>query len=293
MKTRVLSADGGGARALLTLQVLKYVEASTGKHCVDLFDHIVGTSTGGIIALALCRPTPMSAVEVEQFYLKWLPQIFANPWYQKFSTVFGLKTAKYSAATLEQALKATFGSELIGKKAMVFTTDMANNSVEGLTASYDLLAWQAARATSAAPTYFAPCMVEGFAAWDGGLAANHPALSALARFGVPLTDAWVLSLGTGAAKEGWSGKDVLGWQTLQQLSPIITVATDGGADETDLLASSFIPKGQYLRLQTYLANAAMDDVSPSNLAALQKAGQALVEQNKAAIDAWIAEASKP
>lgn len=50
---RILCLDGGGLKGLILIEVLIYIEKLTGKKIVDLFDWIVGTSTGGIIALAL------------------------------------------------------------------------------------------------------------------------------------------------------------------------------------------------------------------------------------------------
>lgn len=50
---RILCLDGGGLKGLVLIEVLIYIERLTGKKIVELFDWIVGTSTGGIIALAL------------------------------------------------------------------------------------------------------------------------------------------------------------------------------------------------------------------------------------------------
>ncbi len=57
---RILCLDGGGMKALVELDVLSSIEKHTGKKITELFDWIVGTSTGGIIALGLV-------------YGEWLP----------------------------------------------------------------------------------------------------------------------------------------------------------------------------------------------------------------------------
>ena len=51
--SRILFLDGGGIRGLLQLELLRKLEEDTGRKITELFDWIVGTSTGGIIALGL------------------------------------------------------------------------------------------------------------------------------------------------------------------------------------------------------------------------------------------------
>ena len=51
--SRILCLDGGGIRGLIQLEVLSQLERKTGKRITELFDWIIGTSTGGIIALGL------------------------------------------------------------------------------------------------------------------------------------------------------------------------------------------------------------------------------------------------
>ena len=50
---RVLCLDGGGIKGLILVELLSCIEKITGKKIIDLFDWFVGTSTGGILALAL------------------------------------------------------------------------------------------------------------------------------------------------------------------------------------------------------------------------------------------------
>jgi len=49
----MLSIDGGGIRGLIPAMILERLEAETGKTIPELFDVVAGTSTGGILALAL------------------------------------------------------------------------------------------------------------------------------------------------------------------------------------------------------------------------------------------------
>ena len=50
---RILCLDGGGLKGLIMIEVLIRIEQLTRKKIIDLFDWIVGTSTGGVIALGL------------------------------------------------------------------------------------------------------------------------------------------------------------------------------------------------------------------------------------------------
>lgn len=50
---RILCLDGGGMKALVELDILSSIEKHTGKKITELFDWIIGTSTGGILALGL------------------------------------------------------------------------------------------------------------------------------------------------------------------------------------------------------------------------------------------------
>ena len=52
--SRILCLDGGGIRGLVTLSVLQEIERKMKRKITEIFDWIVGTSTGGIIALGLC-----------------------------------------------------------------------------------------------------------------------------------------------------------------------------------------------------------------------------------------------
>src|SRR5438477_2908247 len=58
---RVLSLDGGGIRGVISATVLAEIERRCGKRIAEMFDLIAGTSTGGILALGLTVPDPVSS----------------------------------------------------------------------------------------------------------------------------------------------------------------------------------------------------------------------------------------
>ncbi len=84
--SRILCLDGGGVRGLLQMTILREIERQMKMSIVDLFDWVVGTSTGGIIALALTYGTLLCKVcinevqspccIVKQFMLPWLWEVY-------------------------------------------------------------------------------------------------------------------------------------------------------------------------------------------------------------------------
>jgi patatin-like phospholipase/acyl hydrolase len=83
---RMLSIDGGGIRGLIPAMVLDGLESATGKSIPELFDVVAGTSTGGILALALTvrdeqqpeRPK-FRAADIVKLYKEQGAKIFAKP----------------------------------------------------------------------------------------------------------------------------------------------------------------------------------------------------------------------
>ncbi len=55
---RVLSLDGGGIRGVAVARILEGIEKDTGKRIHELFDVVVGTSTGGLLSVMLCIEIP-------------------------------------------------------------------------------------------------------------------------------------------------------------------------------------------------------------------------------------------
>ena len=71
---RILTIDGGGIKGVFPAAFLATVEDAIECNVADYFDLIVGTSTGGIIALGL--GLGLSAKELLAFYEEHGPTIF-------------------------------------------------------------------------------------------------------------------------------------------------------------------------------------------------------------------------
>lgn len=299
---RVLSIDGGGIRGIVPATVLAALEERTGRPVCELFDLIGGTSTGGILALALTRPGPdgprWTAAEIVDLYVQEGPRIFSRSLGKRITSVEGLLDERYSNAPLREVLERYLGEA---------TVDQALTGV--FVTAYDLQArkpkffksWRedagvlmsvAAEATAAAPTYFEPVAVGDAALIDGGVFAGNPAMCAYAeavrlRPGAQTT---LVSLGTGSQTRPIPLTQARGWGVLEWARPIIDVVFDGSSDAVDYQLEHVLGD-RYIRLQTRLdaANDDMDDASARNLAALQATGRTLVAENAAVLDRLAAE----
>lgn len=209
---RILSLDGGGVRGAYSASVLKVIEESTGKRIVDHFDLIAGTSTGGIIAIAL--GLGLSATQILEFYQTRSVDIFPSTGiYQRWgSRVRRVFSAKYGSDALEKALTSVFGERLLGEstcRLLIPSYDAIAGDVHVFKTRHNARVLQdhkrraveVALATSAAPTF----LPMSSSSWgqkflDGGVWANCPAalavLEAMAVLGVPLEAIHLLSLGT-------------------------------------------------------------------------------------------------
>ena len=89
---RILSLDGGGIRGIIPAMLLAELEQRSGRPISGLFDLIAGTSTGGLIALALTCPgadgTPRYAArELVGIYEREGPVIFARSLWRRIVTL--------------------------------------------------------------------------------------------------------------------------------------------------------------------------------------------------------------
>jgi len=55
---RILTIDGGGIRGIAVARILEGIEKDTGKRIHELFDVVVGTSTGGLLSVMMCVELP-------------------------------------------------------------------------------------------------------------------------------------------------------------------------------------------------------------------------------------------
>ena len=327
MTIRVLTIEGGGVRGIIPTRLLAALESLAGATISDLFDVLVGTSTGGMLALGLVTPgedgrPAYPANSVGDIYTSHGHNIFPKPasslprslqeareWWASASSnaaIFGYNpdagNARYSPEGIEEAFGLYFGDHMLSEAlvdVVVTSYDLQTKSPvlfssrdAKLDPENDLLMRDAARATSAAPTYFPPLEM----AWegvddrllvDGGVFAKNPAMigyiegvARARRQGLHDSDVMVVSLGTGRPKrtQALTYKEFVSRSWLKLAEDVFRAAEDGQAALHDQVLTTLIGD-HYWRFQTVLAESAsyaMDDVSDENVEALKHLGDQLV-----------------
>jgi len=210
----VLSIDGGGVRGIFVAAVLANLERDTGAKVTDHFDLIVGTSTGGIIALGL--GAGMSPEEILAHYIDNVNSIFPARRRSTLARPLSLVRAKYKPDGLREGVHAIFRDKLLCDSTVplvIPSYNIGENAVylfktphhERLRRDWSVPMWQVAMATTAAPTFFPAYSLPGdhVRLVDGGVWANNPSMvgvvEAVSMFGQPLEGIRLLSLGTTVA----------------------------------------------------------------------------------------------
>jgi hypothetical protein len=204
---RILSIDGGGIKGVFPASFLATIEEQAGGDIAKYFDLIVGTSTGGIIALAL--GLGLTAKETLRFYEVHGPIIFGGRRIVRWLRHWGL--SKYDRKPLEDALTAVFSDKKIGdsrNRLVIPSLNAETNEVHiwktfhhpRLQIDHTHTAVEAALATASAPTYFPTYQpASGIPLIDGGVWANNPiavaVVEAIGILGWPATELRILSLG--------------------------------------------------------------------------------------------------
>jgi patatin-like phospholipase/acyl hydrolase len=302
---RILAIDGGGIRGLIPGLVLTELERRAGRPVFELFDLIAGTSTGGILACALCAPDPLPASEVVKLYEEDGPEVFERSLFQRIRSADGLLDEKYDSAGLDRELERFVAQKRLKdtKPDLIvpaydtalpgpyfFKTTKAKETPD----EDDFPLSVVARATSAAPTYFEALEVGDKALIDGGVFATNPAMCALAevlnREDLSPRDVVLLSLGCGQRTETHSFDQIKDWGLAAWARPILDVVFDGVSDAVNYQLERVLTPDRYWRLQPELTLASdhLDDASEDNLRKLRRQAEELIAARSADLDAALA-----
>jgi uncharacterized protein len=338
-KYKILAIDGGGIRGIIPATILAEIEKRTQKQIFSLFDLIAGSSSGGILALGLTKPrldvaadlppvAQYSAQELLQIYMEYGAEMFYEPlWEQILGRLENIFTQpKYTSGGRAEIIRQYFGNtplennlkevfvtsyDIEQRMPIFFTNKLEKQQIESkkfrkLCHGFSLA--DAALATSATPTYFAPHRVASshnsndfYTLVDGGVVANNPANLAILEAQISrqeqqqvlnLEDILVVSLGSGSLTSVYPYEEVKKWGLLQWTKPLLNIVLDGGSEvvagelERLFAASNQGDRTAYYRFQTYLESEleAIDNTKLDNLWQLQISANRLIQSRSKEID---------
>jgi patatin-like phospholipase/acyl hydrolase len=281
---KLLALDGGGIRGVMTLEVLAKIESElqqklgrTDKFVLsDYFDYIAGTSTGAIIAT--CLSLGMRVDAIRKFYIDSGPAMFDKTnlirryFRNKFSDVKLSKKLQNVIAEQSGEVMATLGSRALKTYLMLVlrnaTTDspwpVSNNPAAKYNdparpdCNLNLPLWQLVRASTAAPTYFPPEVINfkgkdkenyEFIFVDGGVTMyNNPAFQLFLMATLkPYKIEWptgedkmlLVSLGTGAAADANKNLAPEQMNIIYNASSLPSAFMFAASNEQDFLCRAF------------------------------------------------------
>ena len=302
---KILSIDGGGIRGVIPALVLAEIEQRTGKPIARLFDFIAGTSTGGLISLALTKNNGQgapryTALELVQLYMERGREIFARSFWRGVSSIAGLADERYSHDALVRILQEYLDDDPLSAAltpVLISSYDLEHRQPFFFKSwrpdTGTVLMRHAAHATSAAPTYFEPAYIpvgeQHLALVDGGVFVQNPAVSAYAearRLFPNEADFLVLSLGTGELTRPITYAEAKDWGLVEWALPILSVVFDGVSDAVDYQLRQILGDNSFFRFQTRLdiASDDMDDASRRNLEALKREAALLIQTRRTDLD---------
>lgn len=287
----VLVLPGGGIRGYVQSEFLARLEDAAGESVLSMFDLVVGTSTGGILAVALGLGRAPRVIS--DMYEEHGPDIFHRSWWSRITNPRGLRAPKYSSKPLEQAIRGVVGESRF-EDMMVDTMVTSYNFTDAnaiLLKSWKphkfFLNYQMCMATSAAPTYFPPYAIGNRLFLDGGVHANNPASIAATeaekRWGVGSYRVLVVNNG----HEASPGPDETpGWGLLGWAPHIATVFMDSGYDIQGYIGQRLTGSPRFMEVGPNGLNVPMDDASPDAFRTMSQAVRDMVASGQ---DRWAAD----
>jgi uncharacterized protein len=265
------------------------------------------------------EPDHTTANDAMGLYQKYGQKVLGN--YNPLDTLLGPKFSSqgrkevlqelFGDAFMEEALTETLVTsyDIELRAPIFFTSNPKVEETEGVDARKicgGFKMFEAAMATSAAPTFFPPYKLmtahrtdEGYYALvDGGVLANNPSLIAMMEVlatskeadkeNLQHSDILMVSLGTGSFTRKYKYNNVKKWGQLQWVNPIIDIVLDSQSESVAYqLQNLMTVEGQYqnyYRFQFPLSGEdgcdQMDNASLDNLDYLKSLGEKIIEQKK-------------
>ena len=303
MTKHVLSIDGGGIRGIGPAHMLAALDRMVRKSAAEevrlsqCFDLFVGTSTGCILAGGLAADAQLSAdlspEALEKLYrdrgrAMFTPDVFgSNP--------LDWSHAKYKTRAKGRVLQEILGDLTLGELDRNFMGTYYNigaspgpvfahggpayraNPKENKPEYAKIPVWEVIDASSSAPVYFDPALVEapGYQAVgvDGGMFANNPAMCAYVeaiKLWGPAEEIVVASFGCGYQSVSYPQRStwgVLEWASPAKGLPILQVISHGQSETVSHQAEHILGSDRFYRFDFCLdgLKVRMDDPSVQNL----------------------------
>jgi patatin-like phospholipase/acyl hydrolase len=334
---KILSIDGGGIRGLIPALVLLEIEqrlmkAGKARPFASIFDLIAGTSTGALIALGLALPAAMtpgfdgrggdrarepalSMNDIVDFYARRGQEIFPPNLGRKLRTTVQAFRHKYDGMGFETVLADTFGDATLkdGLTNLLITSfDSESLEPRCMKNRPDRPEWaddenfymrDAARASSAAPTFFSPGLIspvpdngKKYCLIDGSIFATNPALLAYIEATKIFPEArefMILSLGTGDDPFGFPYEEIAKWGFIEWINPmkrlpLWSMMSAGQIASVNHMLGR-IAGVRYFRISGTLecCSAALDDASPATLSQLRGAAEDIIRSHEAHIESLV------
>lgn len=299
---RILSIDGGGTRGLMAVEILRQLQARTGKEVHEMFDYICGVSSGAILTF-LMGGLRLSPDECETLYRELSLEVFkasgiwgagrlmwyhayydTSMWVDILRKIFGEKmlidSVKEKSSPKLAAVSAVMN--LPALRAFVFRNyDYPVRVQSQYIGSANYRIWEAIRASGAAPGYFEEHHLNGLLHQDGGIMINNPTALAIheARLLWPSDYIQcVFSLGSGrfipATNTAFTST------TLKtKVQKIIDSATD--TEAVHISMNDLLSPGTYFRFNPYLTEFLhLDENRPDKLHQLKMDAQMYLRRNE-------------
>lgn len=288
----IISLDGGGVRGSFDLDIIHSIESHFNKKIYDIFDMVIGVSTGSATAATIA--TKLYENDIRNTYTTRHSDLV---FFKHQSN--GVLSTKYDGTGKTELLSTTYGNRTLGSieyPMAILTATINGDPVLFNTWSpeYNKIKLKdVVNASTAAPVYFPPVRINGTYYIDGGTVSNDPVLAGIfmakKKWGNDVKLA-VLSLGTGKASDiniVDHENHPLQFGLLRWLSEgLITILTRSNDTLFDDVIPLIIGKDNYLRINsTVVGN--LDDTSCNMKEALSKNAEEIWRHYKIPIVEWL------
>jgi len=287
---KILSLDGGGVRGYLTCLLLAHLEDKTGKKVGDMFDLVVGTSSGAF--LTGCLDSLYASYSASLLRDSLAKRLFKRNSFS-FNTMLRSKyNSKSRCEAIEEVLSfksiknydyAILSYDLLSRRPVIFNSLLEEDSKSLFTGKYSID--KAVCASSAAPIYWNPYKLDDMLLVDGAFLSNDPTsvgIKLALDQGINIEDLLIVNIGTGLNTRSYKlnkGSNPIKW-----LVPTFNVLTTSQSQLTNMLYTNKYINYFSLNCDLLEANDDIDDISIDNFKALERESSKIILNNQEDIE---------